>query len=156
MKLQELRPSRHTITIGKQVMRLRLDLNALDYLERMCGGLEHISDRDARMQKHLIRAFLLCNYPENEEIINRDALDQVKPSLYEVGSWFDPDTMNAVATELYKLALEEIEPPEDENSLGENQAEIAAAAIGALLKLCGRESLEKALKAFGLPRQEKS
>lgn len=157
MGLQELRQPYKTITIQGKEMKLRLDLNALDYLERTCGGIEKATGAgDIKNQKHLIRAFLLCNYPENAEVFNSDKIEGLKPSLYEIGEWFDPETITAVSTELYKIALEQMAPPEGENRLGEKMVEAAVAAIGALLKLCGQENLEKALKVFGLPVLEKS
>ena len=157
MNLQELRQSYKTITVQGKPMKLRLDLNALDYLERSCDGIEKATSAgDIKTQKHLIRAFMLCNYPENSEVFNSDKIDNLKPSLYEIGEWFDPDTITAVSTELYKMALEQMAPPEGENRLGEQMVETAVAAIGAILKLCGQESLEKALKVFGLPALGKS
>lgn len=157
MKLQSLRKNCHTITIDGKPMILRMDLNAMDYLERACGGIEQAANaRDIKTQKHFIRAFLLCNYPENAEVFNRDDLNGLKPSLYQVGEWFDPDTMAAVSLELYNLALEQMEVPEGENSLGEQMQETVVAAIGALLKLCGQPNLDEALKVFGYQRQEKS
>ncbi|WP_050696612.1 hypothetical protein [Anaeromassilibacillus senegalensis] len=157
MKLQSLRKNCHTITIDEKPMTLRMDLNALDYLERTCGGIEQAANaQDIKTQKHFIRAFLLCNYPENAEVFNRDDLNGLKPSLYQVGQWFDPDTIAAVSLELYTLALEQMEVPEGENSLGEQMKETVVAAIGALLKLCGQPNLDEALKVFGYRRQEKS
>ena len=66
MELKTLRKPAYTITIEGKPMRLRCDLNALDYLERSCGGLKAIGpSADIKTQKQLVRAFLLCNYPEN-------------------------------------------------------------------------------------------
>lgn len=157
MSLQDLRGAYKTITIAGQPMKLRLDLNALDYLERTCGGIEKAAcASDIKTQKHFIRSFLLCNYPENADRFNADTVEGLKPSLFQVGEWFDPDTIAAVSMELYNLALDQMAPPEGENSLGEQMQETTVAAIGALLKLCGQPSLDEALKVFGYQRREKS
>ncbi len=43
MGLNELRKPSYTITVNGSPMRLRCDLNAMDYLERSCGGLDKAS-----------------------------------------------------------------------------------------------------------------
>ena len=150
MELKALRKPAYTMTIDGRQMRLRCDLNALDYLERSCGGLKNIGPHsDIRTQKHMVRAFLLCNYPENAKILDSGNLDDLKPSLWQIGEWFDSDTIQAVTTELFKIALESTASPEDENSLGESMVGVALEAIGALSRLCGRRNLEEAFRIFG-------
>ena len=148
MGLNELRKPSYTITVNGSPMRLRCDLNALDYLERSCGGLEKAST-DIQSQKHMVRAFLLCNYPENGEALEKGDLSALKPSLWEVGEWFDPDTMEAVAAELYKIAAESVSPPEGEKRLGKLGTGAALQALSALSKLFGRQSLDEAYRIFG-------
>lgn len=155
MGLNELRKPVYTITVNGSPMRLRCDLNALDYLERSCGGLEGAS-ADLQSQKHMIRAFLLCNYPENAEAMENGDLAALKPSLWEVGEWFDPDTMEAVITELYKIAAESVTPPEGEKRLGKPETGAALQALSALSRLFGRQNLEEAWRIFGSQPQGKS
>ena len=112
MELKTLRKPAYTITIEGKPMRLRCDLNALDYLERSCGGLKAIGpSADIKTQKQLVRAFLLCNYPENAAALEAGELDALKPSLWQIGEWFDPETIGAVTAELLQIALESMEPP---------------------------------------------
>lgn len=156
MELKTLRKPAYTITIEGKPMRLRCDLNALDYLERSCGGLKNISPRaDILTQKHMIRAFLLCNYPENAKIMDSGNIEELSPTLWQIGEWFDADTIQAVTAELFKIAIDSTTPPEGENSLGEPMIEMALEAIGALSKLCGRQNLEEAFRIFGTAPREK-
>lgn len=154
--LKDIKPQIKTITIEGNIYKIRYDMNALDYLERTFGSIDKaFSDDTILGQKHTIRAALLCNFEENKPLLDENSLEKLMPTLSQVGEWFDVDTMKAVATELYNTALEQMSS-EGENSLGENQtAEILLTAIGALSKLYGVQSLQKALKAFGFLPQEK-
>ena len=157
MELKTLRKPAYTITIEGKPMRLRCDLNALDYPERSCGGLKAIGpSADIKTQKQLVRAFLLCNYPENAAALEAGELDALKPSLWQIGEWFDPETIGAVTAELLQIALESMEPPEGEHRLGEPMTRVALEAIGALSRFCGRRNLEEAFRIFGAAPQGKS
>ena len=146
----------HRITIEGEAMNIRYDMNALDYLERVTGGLDKaFSDESILGQKHTIRAALLCNYEDNKRLLEEDNLNDLKPSLSQVGAWFDADTMKAVATELYNVAIQQM-TVEGENCMGEQQAvETLLKAIGALSRLYGSQRLQKAWTIFGTLPLEK-
>lgn len=154
--LKDMKPQIFTITIDGKSMKLRYDMNALDYLERVVGSIsEAFADQSMLGRKHMIRAALLCNYEENKKLLDEDNLRDLKPTLSQVGEWFDADTMKAVATELYTIALKQMNV-EGENRMGEQQAvETLLTAIGALSKLYGRQNLEKAFQIFGTQPQAK-
>ena len=160
MMISEIRPIVYTMTIEGKTMKLRFDMNALDYLERACGDYaKAFADESIRGQKQIIRAALLCNYPENGRLLEEGRLDELRPTLSQVGAWFDVATMQAVAAELFKVALEQMDAGEDEERLGESKAaqEAVVAAIGCLSKLYGRSNLEEALRISGmLPRGKSS
>ena len=153
--LREIRPITYTVTINGKTMKLRYDMNALDYLERVCGGLtEAFADKSVLGQKQVIRAALLCNYPENLRLLEENRPDKLRPALSELGAWIDVTGMEALSTELYRVALEQMSAGEGKQSLGEPGALVDA--IGALCKLYGRQSCEEALQAFGEAHPEKS
>lgn len=154
--LKDMKPQIVTITIEDKPMKIRYDMNALDYLERIKGSLtEAFEDESMLGRKHIIRAALMCNYEENKKLLDENNLDKLKPSLSQVGEWFDADTMRAVATELYKVAMEQIST-EGENSMGEQQTvETLLTAIGALSRLYGRQNFQKAYQIFGTQPHEK-
>lgn len=154
--LKDIKPQIKTITIEGESYKIRYDMNALDYLERSFGSIDKaFTDESILGQKHMIRAALLCNFEKNKQMLDENNLNELIPSLSQVGEWFDTDTMKAVATELYTVALEQMSV-EGENSVGESQAvQTLLTAIGALSKLYGPRSLKKALMIFGYLPQEK-
>lgn len=158
--IQDIRPIVYTMTIDNKTMKLRFDMNALDYLERACGDYARaFSDESIQGQKQILRAALLCNYPDNGKLLDEGRLSELEPSLSQVGAWFDVATMQAVAAELYRIALEQTAIEEGEHRPGEQKAALEAAvtAIGCLSKLYGRSSLEEALRISGyLPHGKSS
>lgn len=154
--LKDIKPQITTITIEGKPYKIRYSMNALDYLERVFGNIDNAFNDDTILgQKHTIRAALLCNFEENKQLLDENNIDDLRPSLSQVGEWFDADTMKAVATELYSVAMEQM-GVEGENSMGEQQAvQTLINAIGVLSKLYGQQNLQNAWRIFGTPPQEK-
>lgn len=154
--LREIRPIIYTVSINGNAMKLRYDMNALDYLERVYGGLaEAFADQTVLGQKQVIRAALLCNYPENLRLLEENRLDDLRPALSEVGGWFDMPGMEALSAELYRIALEQMNAG-GEGKQGLGEPETLVNAIGALCRLYGRRNCEEALRAFGEAHPAKS
>lgn len=67
----------------EQIHVLKYDMNALEYLEGVYGGIKNLDSVEltrAKDIKHFIKAGLLHEYPEGEE-----------PSLREIGALMDMD-----------------------------------------------------------------
>lgn len=156
MSLRDEKRQTYTMTVDGQRRKLRFDLNALDYLERKFGAVHTaFEDRHIRTQKHILRAALMCNYPENVELLESNDLASIRPTLDELGEWFDLETVEAVAENLYDVFLKQITAQEGEKRLGKPPVELLMETIGALSRLYGRRNLEEAWANFGAAHPEK-
>lgn len=156
MPLKDIRPTVYSITVDGKELKLKLNLNSLDYLERTVGGLEGaLKATDVQSKLHLIRAFMLVNYTENLDALEENRLEDLQPKLSQIGQWFDTETLNAVTVELYRIAIESM-GGEGEKRPGEYPPELIEALIGSLSRLFGVQNWDKAVKAFGKQPQKRS
>lgn len=164
MSLKDLRPQKiYTITLNGKEMKVKYTMNSKDYLERIYGDEQEafskisVGNPKALDLKHFVRAFLMINFEENLEHMDNGDLEQIKPSLSEIGNYMDIDTMQSACIELFNIAVESMMVNSNGDELGESQAlvEMAEVAIGALLKLFGATNFKKAIKAFGYQHRKK-